>query len=82
MAKSKGDKNKNTVNQQKQEEARARIKQAVVNLKEQGEWPEGITSRFHQLCKEKFSGETLYKHRDLWHPDSLAAEHQVEDVRS
>ena len=55
-------------NRKIQEDTRNRIKAAVNKFIEQNDWPEGITQRYDQLCTIKVSGETLYKHKDLWHP--------------
>ena len=71
MVKSGSNRDEKTVNQKRSEATRARLQKAVATLTEQQDWPEGITSRFNRLCRMKFSGETLYKHKDLWHPSAL-----------
>lgn len=61
--------NKQTAyNQKLQADARYRIQAAVSRFIKQNDWPEGITQRYNRLCTIKVSGETLYKHKDLWHP--------------
>jgi hypothetical protein len=57
-----------TWNQQQEAKARQHIQQVVKSLRQQSTWPSGITARFNLLCAASISGQTLYKHRDLWHP--------------
>lgn len=68
MIKPKRNRNEKTENQKRREAARDRLKNVIATLIEQQDWPEGITARFSRLCKMKFSGQTLYKNKDLWHP--------------
>ena len=68
MIKPKRDRSEKTENQKRSEAARERLKKVIATLIEQQDWPEGITARFSRLCKMKFSGQTLYKNKDLWHP--------------
>jgi hypothetical protein len=60
-----------TWHEQKQEEARERIKQAIAHLLESNQLPAAPTARFNALVKQGIGGGTLYKHRDLWHPEHL-----------
>jgi len=50
--------------------ARERICFALADLLNKEALPFGIADRFTALTQlYQFSGETLYRHRDLWHPD-------------
>jgi hypothetical protein len=60
-----------TWNQQQQQQARERIQATVLDLFRQDNWPRGITARFNFLRAAGLSGNTLYKHQDLWHPDFI-----------
>lgn len=62
-----------TWNQRQEADARDRIRQAVVILMEKDAWSEGTMARFKSLCAKHISGSTLYRHKDLWHPDFLAS---------
>lgn len=55
-------------NQQQSESARDRIRRAVTELLEQGLLPSKATARFRVLVGYGIGGQTLYRHRDLWHP--------------
>ena len=60
-------------NERQEQDARQRIQNAVIALYQQNELPEAITKRFNLLCVTvRMSGDTLYKHRDLWHPKHLS----------
>lgn len=60
---------KPTVNQQRMADARERLDLAIAVMLHNDCLPNGITERFEVLTTRfRFSGETLYKHRDLWHP--------------
>lgn len=54
-----------------QDQARAKITLAIGKHLDAGTLPSGATDRFKVLVGEHISGQTLYKHRDLWHPDEL-----------
>ncbi|MBD1847902.1 hypothetical protein H6F89_31890 [Cyanobacteria bacterium FACHB-63] len=58
-------------NQQQSEAVRERIRTAIANLLERNQLPARIRSRFLALTQFGISGASLYKHRDLWHPDSI-----------
>ncbi|WOB42988.1 hypothetical protein HNI00_07330 [Thermoleptolyngbya oregonensis NK1-22] len=54
------------------ERARERLCFAIADLLNRGELPATTAARFERLTLDYgFSGETLYRHRDLWHPDHL-----------
>jgi hypothetical protein len=60
-----------TWNQQQSEAARARIRNAIADLLETDSLPMGATARFRALTACGIGGGSLYRHRDLWHPDYL-----------
>lgn len=60
-----------TWNQEQSTGARDRIRSAIADLLEQGKLPRGATARFRILVAYGIGGGTLYRHRDLWHPESL-----------
>lgn len=60
--------------ERKQEDARSRIKGAIAQLLESGSIPAGATARYKALLQHGIGGETLYKHKDLWHPEFLLPE--------
>ena len=65
-------------NKRQEEGARQRIRDAVMALSQQNKLPEAITKRFNLLCvTARMSGETLYDHRDLWHPKYLSERQQA-----
>jgi hypothetical protein len=61
-------------NQQQCQTARERIQTAVKNLLNQGILPRGTTARFKALTDSGIGGSSLYKHKDLWHPEFLRVE--------
>jgi len=70
-----------TWNQQKSERTRERIRSAIANLLETGSLPSNATARFKALLDYKIGGGSLYRHRDLWHPNYLTeAEFSLETV--
>ena len=60
-----------TWNQHQCNAARERIKCAIADLLEKGMLPAGATARFRQLLSYRIGGGSLYRHRDLWHPQYL-----------
>ncbi|MGG6270151.1 hypothetical protein ACQ4M3_33345 [Leptolyngbya sp. AN03gr2] len=58
-------------NQQQLESARDRIRSAIADLLEKGILPSQATQRFKMLLQYKIGGGSLYRHRDLWHPQFL-----------
>jgi len=52
--------------------ARDKLRYAIANLLDTNRLPAGAKDRFAMLTKQyRLSGSTLYKHRDLWHPDHI-----------
>lgn len=60
-----------TWHDQKQEDARERIRKAIAHLLESDSLPAKPTARFNALVQQGIGGATLYKHKDLWHPEHL-----------
>jgi hypothetical protein len=58
-------------NQQQSASARDRIRSAIADLLEKGILPSQATQRFKVLLRYKIGGGSLYRHRDLWHPQFL-----------
>ncbi|MBD2122364.1 hypothetical protein [Trichocoleus sp. FACHB-262] len=57
-------------NQKRAEEAQARIKQAVLELTQQGQLPDGLTARAQAIASiAQCSHSTLQKYKELWHPE-------------
>ncbi|MEO1208242.1 MAG: hypothetical protein AAFX78_01745 [Cyanobacteria bacterium J06638_20] len=61
----------NEWNQFQRKRAVERICFAIADALNREEWPSGITQRFDYLASQGISGETLYKHADLWHPEHI-----------
>jgi hypothetical protein len=59
---------KTSYNQQRAEDARTRIKDAIVDLLNRSALPHKTTERFKVLLNYGIGGGSLYRHRDLWHP--------------
>lgn len=60
-----------TWNEKQSALAREKIKNAVADLLEKNCLPIDITSRFQVLTGYGIGGSSLYRHRDLWHPQHL-----------
>ena len=60
-----------TWNQQRSELTRERIRNAIADLLETGSLPSNATARFKVLLDYKIGGGSLYRYRDLWHPNYL-----------
>jgi hypothetical protein len=60
-----------TWNQQRSQLTRDRIRSAIADLLETGLLPFNATARFKALLEYKIGGGSLYRHRDLWHPNYL-----------
>jgi hypothetical protein len=69
-------------NQQQSESARARIQATIALLLEQDKLPSGTTARFRLLTQSGVGGASLYRHRDLWHPDFLLAKDEPESFEN
>ncbi|NEP15359.1 MAG: hypothetical protein F6J97_00420 [Leptolyngbya sp. SIO4C1] len=64
------DKSALNLNQERAEDAQARIRAAVVQLAKTGQLAECVKQRAIQLCKQaRCSAKTLYKYLSLWHPE-------------
>jgi len=61
-------------NQHQSVSARERIRRAIATLLNQGALPVNTTARFHALVRCGIGGGTLYRHRDLWHPNYFGVE--------
>jgi hypothetical protein len=68
-------------NQQRAEEARTRIKEAIADLLNRSALPIRATERFKQLLNYGIGGGSLYRHKDLWHPTFLSS-HNLEIDKS
>ena len=58
-------------NRWQENRARERICFAIADQLNRESWPSGTTERFQVLVAYGLSGETLYRHRDLWHPEAI-----------
>jgi hypothetical protein len=58
-------------NQRQSEAARERIRRAIADLLDKESLPTGATARFQTLTSYRIGGASLYRHRDLWHPEYL-----------
>ncbi|MBW4662063.1 MAG: hypothetical protein KME15_25680 [Drouetiella hepatica Uher 2000/2452] len=67
-------------NQQQSENARVRIQEAIASYLNQNSLPSGATARFRLLTQAGIGGSSLYRHRDLWHPEFLMLEDSSLDV--
>ena len=61
-------------NQQQSESARSKIRSAIADLLEREALPTNATARFKALLQYKIGGSSLYRHRDLWHPNYLSGD--------
>lgn len=58
-------------NQRQSASARERIRCAIADLLEHDRLPARATARFQALLSYGIGGGSLYRHRDLWHPNYL-----------
>lgn len=58
-----------TWNEQRSQTAQTKIKAVVAELHELNQLPETATNRFKKLLTYGIGGSTLYKYKDLWHPN-------------
>jgi len=56
-------------NQQQSETTREKIRRAIADLLEKNSLPAKATARFQALLHYEIGGGSLYRHRDLWHPN-------------
>ncbi|HEY9817695.1 MAG TPA: hypothetical protein V6D20_18100, partial [Candidatus Obscuribacterales bacterium] len=61
----------NRWNVQQLQHTRHRIATIVEQLKHLGQLPKGITERFRTLVQQGIGGSSLYRHKDLWHPNLI-----------
>ncbi|MBM0745700.1 hypothetical protein JOY44_30250 (plasmid) [Phormidium sp. CLA17] len=57
--------------EQQLEDARGRISRAIALMLESNALSIGATARFRALTEGGIGGATLYRHKDLWHPEYL-----------
>lgn len=69
-----------TWNQQQSESARDRIRLAIAELLDHQALPAGATARFRALTQRGIGGGSLYRHRDLWHPEFLVEDSSNPDT--
>jgi hypothetical protein len=62
-------------NQQRSIDARDRIKNAIADLLNKSNLLIKATERFKQLLEYGIGGGSLYRHKDLWHPEFLNQPH-------
>ncbi|WOD37144.1 hypothetical protein [Nodosilinea sp. E11] len=61
-----------TYNEEKAKQAREKIRVAIATLLDEGQLPITVKERFIMLTKRfAIGGPTLYKNKDLWHPNYL-----------
>jgi hypothetical protein len=61
-----------TYNEEKAKQAREKIRLAIASLLDEGQLPINVKERFTILTKRfAIGGPTLYKNKDLWHPNHL-----------
>jgi hypothetical protein len=70
----------NRWNTQQETAAREKIKGAIADLLNQNQLPTGITARFKILTQSGIGGSSLYRHRDLWHPNFLSESYEAESI--
>lgn len=68
-----------TWNERQAQEARGRIQKAIAHLLDTSTLPARATARFKLITAMGVSGQTLYNHRDLWHPNCLKIERNTMD---
>lgn len=61
-------------NQQQAESAREKIRNAIADLLDKQSLPSAATERFKKLLQYRIGGGSLYRHKDLWHPQFLSLE--------
>jgi hypothetical protein len=68
-------------NQSRAEDAKRRIQEAFVQLQHNKQLPSDITSRIRLLVREAHTSvQTLYRYREIWHPDHQTCEESKEPV--
>ncbi|WP_416671576.1 hypothetical protein [Egbenema bharatensis] len=69
-------------NEQRAIDARERIRQAVQELSELGQFPKLSTHRFKALKQKGIGSDTLYKNKDLWYAGNSVKPLQDEEFRA
>lgn len=69
-----------TWNERQKQAVRDRIANVVRAFTKKEEWPDSISQRFDVLTRQGVSGSSLYKHKDLWHPDHMPEHHTDKPV--
>lgn len=69
-------------NERQSAATRDRIKRAIADLLEKGSLPARPTARFQALLEYGIGGGSLYRHRDLWHPNYFGLESAQEEDTS
>jgi hypothetical protein len=64
-------------NQQRTEDARTRIREAIADLLNRSLLSTKATERFKQLLNYGIGGGSLYRHKDLWHPVFLITQNST-----
>jgi hypothetical protein len=67
-------------NQRQLAATRDRIRRAIAQLLEQNNLPIRPTARFQALLKFGIGGASLYRHRDLWHPNYFGIDSNSDPV--
>jgi hypothetical protein len=67
-------------NQQQSESAREKIRSAIADLLEKGLLPSSATQRFKVLLGYRIGGGSLYRHKDLWHPQYLRTDDELDSI--
>lgn len=65
-------------NQRQSAATRDRIRRAIADLLEQNRLPVKPTARFQSLLKYGIGGASLYRHRDLWHPNYFSIDFGID----
>lgn len=63
---------RDTWNRKQSKDAQTRIQNAIADLLAKNALPDAITARFQALTQYGISGSSLYRYRQLWHPDHQA----------
>jgi hypothetical protein len=67
-------------NQQQSESARSKIRNAIADLLNKESLPSKATERFKKLLQYHIGGGSLYRHKDLWHPQFLSLETEESSI--
>jgi len=67
-------------NQQQLESARSKIRNAIADLLNKDSLPVKATERFKKLLEYRIGGGSLYRHKDLWHPQFLIIESEASSI--